>query len=77
MSYIVRLNSASSPSGVAYIGPRVSDGFATEQLAHAYRFSDKYDAVRFADHFRGQWRGFARFEPGQITVVATAGDHHD
>lgn len=69
MSYLVKLSRASSPSGVAYIGPHVDSGFATEHEAEAHHFADDWQAKRFADHFRGQWHGFARFDPAQITVI--------
>jgi len=70
MSYIVKLSKASSPSGAAYIGPHVDSGFATEHETEAHRFTDEHQANCFVDHFRGQWRGFARFDPAQISVVA-------
>ncbi len=59
MTYLVKLNNASSPTGAAFIGPRISSGFAVDTEAQAYRFEDHFGATRFADHFRGYWRGFA------------------
>lgn len=72
MSYLVKLSRASSPSGVAYIGPRKGSGFATEHETEAYRFDDEYEAREFADHFRGWWHGFANFDPAQIAVIPAA-----
>lgn len=43
-------------SGDAYLGSRFE--FSTLDPAEAYAF-DKYEAERFADHWRGWYRGFA------------------
>ena len=69
MTYVVKLNKASSPSGVAYVGPGYADGFKVEDRAQAC-VMDEYQAQRLADHFRGSWRGFYGFSPDQITVEA-------
>jgi hypothetical protein len=66
--WIVRMSPASSPSGVAFVGPGVADGFKAQTEEDAYRFDSEFEAQRFRDHFRGQYRGFARFDPSSITV---------
>lgn len=47
-----------------------ASGFATESKESAHRFRDVHQANDFANHFRGMWRGFARFDPENISVEA-------
>ena len=65
--FVVRLDRASSLTGVAFIGPGQCDGFKVDNIGSAARFGFD-DAARFADHFRGQWRGFHGFSSQDIVV---------
>ena len=56
--YLVQLANASSPSGVAYIGPCLADGFKTESPTEAYHFNTEFEANQLRDHWAGYWRGF-------------------
>lgn len=70
--FVVRLDYASSPGGIAFIGPEKADGFKAERLEHAVLFDDALEAERFADHFRRMWRGFYGFDPADVAVVRRA-----
>lgn len=56
--YLVKLCNANSPTKVAYLGGNGCHGFNVDNAVAAHRF-DLYNATRFADHFRGWYRGFA------------------
>ena len=72
MTTIVCLKTASSPSGVAYIGPRKCDGFKTCSESDAFAFDTVIEAESFADNFRNRWHGFYGFSPSDITAQVTA-----
>jgi hypothetical protein len=56
--FIVKLANASSPTGVAFIGPNKADGFKTDKQDTAFQFDNKIEAEMFADHMKGRYRGF-------------------
>lgn len=58
MKFIVCLQNANSPTGRAYLGGNGTDGFNTDKDSEAFRF-DEMTAERYANHFRGWFRGFA------------------
>jgi hypothetical protein len=68
--FVVRLNRAASPAGVAFIGPEQHSGFSVQDKASAHRFDNKVVAQRYANHFQGWWRGFGDFSPLDIVVEA-------
>ena len=58
-SFAVKLSKASSHGGMAYIGPDCqSSGFKAEKLSRAFMFEKPAEAVIFADHCKGWFRGF-------------------
>ena len=67
--FIVKLNKASSASGVAYVGPQKSSGFKVDDIENAHRFEAQEDAATYADSFKNKWRGFYGFSPSDIEVV--------
>ena len=51
--YAVQMTHASSPTGEAYVGPELTDGWKAAVPSMAYQFSTLAEAQRIAD----QWRG--------------------
>jgi len=70
----VKLKNANSNTKTAYIGPRISDGFKTENTKEAYLFNDEAEAELFANHFKNKWRGFNGFSQQDIVVVTVCLD---
>lgn len=69
MTYVVKLDRASSQTGVAFIGPGRADGFKVDTKGAAARFESIHEAEALADAFKNRWRGFHGFSPADITVA--------
>ena len=68
--FVVKLDRASSLTGIAFIGPDKADGFKVDNKETAARFDSIHEAGQFASNFKNRWRGFHGFSSSDIVVEA-------